>query len=63
MSATHWTIVYRTVGIDGDAPADIRVTETLDGLTLTSVKDVRPVGADDAAWAFRNQTRLTRVTE
>ena len=60
--ATHWTIVYRTIGIDGDAPADIRVTETLDGLTLISVKDVRPVGADDAAWAFRNQTRLTRVT-
>lgn len=61
--ATHWTIVYRTIGIDGDAPADIRVTETLDGLTLTSVKDVRPVGAGEEAWAFRNQTRLTRVAE
>ena len=61
--ATHWTIVYRTIGIDGDAPAEIRVTETLDGLTLLSVKDVRPVGADDDAWTFRNQTRMTRDPE
>jgi hypothetical protein len=22
---------------------------------------VRPVGADDSAWRFRNQTRLTRL--
>lgn len=61
--ATRWTIVYRTVGIDGEAPAEIRVTETLDGLTLMSIKEVRPVGAGDEAWAFRNQTRLTRVAE
>ncbi len=61
--ATHWTIVYRTIGMDGDAPAELRVTETLDGQTLMSVKDVRPIGAGDDAWAFRNQTRLTRVPD
>lgn len=58
---THWTITYRSVGTDGDVPADIRVTEIRDGDTLTATKDVRPIGADDEAWAFRNQTLLTRV--
>lgn len=59
--ATHWTVVYAEAGEDDDAPADIRVTETRDGDALMSVKDVRPVGTDETAWRFRNQTRLTRV--
>lgn len=59
--ATHWTLIYRQIGEDGDAPAEIRITETRDGDALVEIKDVRPVGAADDAWRFRNQTRLTRV--
>ena len=59
--ATHWTLIYRQIGEDGDAPAEIRITETRDGDVLVEIKDVRPVGAADDAWRFRNQTRLTRV--
>ncbi len=58
---THWAIVYSETGEDDDAPADIRVTETRDGDTLLEVKEIRPVGAGDDAWRFRNQTRLTRI--
>jgi hypothetical protein len=57
----HWTLVYESVAEDDDQPAEIRVTETRDGDSLMSVKDVRPVGADDSAWRFRSQTRLTRL--
>lgn len=59
--ATHWTVTYSRTGEDDDQPADIRVTETRDGDTLLEVKEVRPAGADDGAWRFRNQTRLTRT--
>ena len=58
---THWTIVYHRTGTDGDAEARIRVTETRDGASLLSVKEVRPLSPPDAPWAFRNQTRLVRV--
>jgi hypothetical protein len=58
---TSWTLVYTQTGEDDDAPADIRVTETRDGDSLTEVKEVRPVGAGEDAWRFRNQTRLTRI--
>ena len=58
---THWTLIYAETGEDNEAPADIRVTETRDGDALLVVKEVRPVGAGDGAWRFRNQTRLTRV--
>ena len=58
---THWTLIYESVARDDDQPAEIRVTETRDGDSLMSVKTVRPVGADDSAWRFRNQTRLTRL--
>lgn len=57
----HWTVTYSETAEDDDQPAEIRVTETRDGDSLMSVKDVRPVGADDSAWRFRNQTRLTRL--
>ncbi len=56
---TNWTLVYRQTGSDDDKPADIRVTETRTGDELLEVKEVSPVGAN--SWAFRNQTRLTRV--
>lgn len=59
--AAHWTLIYRQTAEDGDAPADIRITGTRDGDTLLEVKEVRPVGTDDTAWRFRNQTRLTRI--
>ena len=54
-------MVYDSLAEDDDQPAEIRVTETRDGDSLMSVKTVRPVGAEDSAWRFRNQTRLTRV--
>jgi hypothetical protein len=59
--ATHWTLIYSRTGEDDDAPAEIRVTETRDGDGLMETKEVRPVGAGDDAWRFRNQTRLTRI--
>ena len=60
-SASDWRLSYRQAGTDDDKPADIRVTETLCGDELTSIKEVRPTGGDEAAWAFRNQTKLKRV--
>lgn len=59
--AGHWSLAYDSVAEDDEQPAEIRVTETRDGDSLLSVKMVRPVGADDSAWRFRNQTRLTRI--
>jgi len=56
----HWTLVYERIGPDGDGEARIRITETRDGDSLMSVKEVRPLTPTDAPWAFRNQTRLTR---
>lgn len=58
---TRWTLVYSETAEDDDAPAEIRVTETRDGDVLTAEKEVRPVGAGDDAWRFRNRMRLTRV--
>ena len=61
VDAVHWTLVYRRTGEDDEAPAEIRITETRDGDALVEVKEVRPVGAAEDAWRFRNQTRLTRT--
>ena len=60
-SPSDWQLRYGQTGTDDDKPAEIRVTETLAGDELMSVKEVRPVGRSDAPWAFRNQTRLKRV--
>ena len=57
-SPTRWTIVYNEQGLDGDARADIRITETRDGDSLKAVKEVRPLNDAKAAWTFRNQTVL-----
>lgn len=57
---TNWTITYSQTGTDGNQPSDIRVTETRDGANLLAVKEVRPVGSQQA-WSFRNQTRLRRT--
>ena len=59
---TDWVIVYRRTGTDDDKPAEIRVTETLEGAQLLSVKEVRPAGDASAPWAFRNQVRLRRTS-
>ena len=59
---THWSIVYARTGRDGDADADIRVTETRDGSNLLEIKEVRPAGSNEA-WAYRNQTRLSRTAD
>lgn len=56
----HWTLVYQQLGQDNRQPALIRVTQTRDGATLTSRKDVKAPDAPDSAFALRNQTRLTR---
>lgn len=58
--AAHWTLIYTRTGEDNDAPADIRITETRTGDTVLEVKEVRPIGAGDDGWRFRNQTRLVR---
>ena len=58
---THWTEVYQHTGTDDNKPADIRLTQTLVGDVLTTLKEVKPAGAPDSAFAFRNQTRLQRV--
>ena len=57
----RWTLVYEHTGRDGDNEARIRVTETRDGDSLLSIKEVRPLAPADAPWVFRNQTRLLRV--
>lgn len=56
----QWTLVHRQSALDGGQPSEIRITQTRDGAVLTTLKEVRPTGAPDSAWAFRNQTRLTR---
>jgi len=58
---TDWTLIYSRTGEDDDQPAEMRVTQRRAGDELTSTKEVRPVGAGDDAWRFRNRTRLTRV--
>ena len=57
--ATHWTLIYSETGADDDKPAELRITETRDGSSLRSVKEVRPIGAPETAWRQRNQSRLT----
>ncbi|MBC7495639.1 MAG: hypothetical protein H7243_00545 [Sphingomonadaceae bacterium] len=61
IDATHWTLSYTEDGQDNDAPARLRITETLTGDTLLSVKEVLPATATDGVWRFRNQTRLARL--
>ena len=57
----NWTIVYARSGTDGDSPAEIRVVQSLAGSELTELKEVKPVSAPDAQYAFRNQIRLRRM--
>ena len=59
--ATHWAVRYDEDGTDDDKPAKLRVTETRDGDSLLTVKEVLPASATDGVWRFRNQTRLNRV--
>ena len=61
IDATHWTLSYTEDGQDNDAPARLRITETLTGDTLLSVKEVLPATATDGVWRCRNQTRLARL--
>jgi len=56
----HWTVVYQQLGQDNRQPAVIRITQTRDGATLSSRKEVKPPEAPDTAFVLRNQTRLTR---
>lgn len=58
--ASHWTIVYQQNGTDNEKAAEIRVTQTLNGNELVALKEVKPVGAADKDYLFRNQVRLIR---
>ena len=58
--AQNWVVTYTRKGTDGNSPADIRVTQSLSGTELTELKEVKPVSAPDAEYAFRNQIRLRR---
>lgn len=60
-SPRDWQIVYTRSGADADTPADIRVTETRSGNTVLAVKEVKPIGAPDTAYVFRNQLKLVEV--
>ncbi|TRW15103.1 hypothetical protein [Glacieibacterium frigidum] len=61
VDATHWTIVASRDGTDDDNPAKLRTTETRDGDSLLSIKEVLPASATDGKYVYRNQRRLTRV--
>lgn len=61
VDATHWTIVASRDGSDDDKPAKLRTTETRDGDSLLSIKEVLPASATDGTYVYRNQRRLTRV--
>lgn len=58
--AEHWTVVSLQVGQDNRQPAVIRTTQTRDGATLSTRKEVKPPDAPDSAYVLRNETRLTR---
>ncbi|ESQ74191.1 hypothetical protein [Asticcacaulis sp. AC402] len=62
VDATHWTVIYERDGVDGDQPSRIRETETRDGGTLTRLKEVKPLGAEDSAYAFRNTSVLSHLS-
>lgn len=59
---THWVVRYEADGTDDDKPAMLRTTETRDGDTLKTVKEVLPKAEAAKGWQFRNQTRLTKAT-
>jgi len=61
--ALHWTVQYERDGTDGDQPARIRITETRDGETVLAIKEVMPSAEATKGWQFRNQTRLTKVSQ
>jgi hypothetical protein len=58
---THWTLTYEATATDNDKPARVRVTETRDDDTIITVEDVAPPSPADAAFRFRNQTRLIKL--
>jgi hypothetical protein len=59
-SAEQWRMACTRRGPDGGQDSDIRVVTERSGARLTSVKSVRPAGAGDDAWVFRNETVLQR---
>lgn len=58
---THWVVRYEEDGTDDDKPAMLRTTETRDGDTVKTVKEVMPKAEAAKGWQFRNQTRLTKT--
>ncbi len=59
---THWVVRYEAEGTDGDQAASLRTTETRDGETVRTVKEVMPKSESAKGWQYRNETRLTRTT-
>lgn len=60
---THWVVRYANDGTDGDKPAMLRTTETRAGDILMAVKEVMPKDQTAKGWQFRNQTKLSRVSD
>ncbi len=60
LSDTQWTVVYQHDGSDNNKPATLRTTQTRDGDMLSALKEVKPIGAPDSEYAFRNIIRLKR---
>jgi hypothetical protein len=58
---TQWAATWQRRGLDGGKDSDIRITVTRRGSELRSVKEVRSAGSEAEAWAFRNETVLTRL--
>ncbi len=58
---THWVVRYEEDGTDDDKPALLRTTETRDGDTVKTIKEVMPKAEAAKGWQFRNQTRLTKA--
>lgn len=58
--AAHWAVRYESDGSDDGKPARLRTTETRDGDTVRTVKEVLPRAYAAKGWQFRNQARLVR---
>ncbi len=59
--AAHWTIVTLEARSDGDSPAEVRETTRRDGDTMTTLKEVNPVGDGKDVWLPRNRSVLRRT--
>ncbi|MEM9064450.1 MAG: hypothetical protein AAGB51_03055 [Planctomycetota bacterium] len=57
----NWTLVLSQEGQDDNRPADIRLTQTYDGASFRSRKDVRYTDDGAGDWEFRNEITYERA--